>query len=187
MLLAFAFYDSALLALLLDLGGVPPEPVENSNFYAKPWFGNFRRCVKDECYEEAPILIVASVIGLMLLVTSSIVSDDRQTLRFLQPLEFFVFDEPRPPGHWPLVNMAWRIFAGVLVQLAWIIRTMVIPFLALQGTATLMSTATSGVDVALNAIAIGFVFECALPYPLRRSIACSQAYFLSLPQAPRTS
>jgi len=54
---------------------------------------------------------------------------------------------------------AWQLFACFLLQVVWLIRNLYVPVAAGLGTANLMASANSAVDVVLNAVAVGFVFD----------------------------
>ena len=54
---------------------------------------------------------------------------------------------------------AWRVFACTLLQVVWAVRSIFLPVAAAIGTANLMASADTAVDVVLNSIAVAFVFD----------------------------
>jgi len=51
------------------------------------------------------------------------------------------------------------VFVGIVFQSIWCIRACIIPGMALIGSAFIFASSASAVDVVLNAVAVGFIFE----------------------------
>lgn len=145
-LLAFGFYDASVLAIFQGNTNLLGGPISESSFYP------------DNSIAYAPsgnavpiINVLASIIGL-LLICQAMHKDAMATLFYPPPLALLL--HIRAEG-----VSAWRFVSCVLLQFAWAIRTVFLPVAAALGTANLMASADSAVDVVLNSVAVAFVFD----------------------------
>ena len=80
-----------------------------------------------------------------------------QTLLTAQPMDRLLFRKQGSRVRW----LTWLADAICVVplQLAWGLRILLTPTLAMLGTAMVVGNAESAVDIVLNSVAVGFIFE----------------------------
>jgi len=79
----------------------------------------------------------------------------------------------------------WFVVSHLFMHLVWIIRSFFLPIAAALGTANLMSTANTAVDVVLNSVAVAFVFDLdELAYESLISRRCKKEYLASPSRLP---
>ena len=105
-----------------------------------------------------PIInVVASLIAILMLVSGPVRDDSIQTFFSAHPVDRLLF---RKHGSHRRRRMWLRDLLFVTpLQLAWAVRALLTPTLAVLGTAMALASAESAVDIVLNSVAIGFIFE----------------------------
>ena len=119
----------------------------------------FHLCAADDpgnCTQLARFKVLTSIIALVLLTSSSMFTDDRQTIYSMQPLDYLFFD-PRlaslvqsGPRCDAALVLLWRLVAALALQLCWAVRALILPSFALIGTVLLLAESQTMLDVVLN-------------------------------------
>ena len=149
--LAFAFLDATWW--VANAGKEFPaykEAVEVHNFYTGKHleYGG----------ERQPIVnVLASFVAGVLLVIGPLHEDVMQTLIAPQPVDRLLFRK----GTSRVGKTRWMQDALLVIplQLAWALRCFLLPVCAAMGTSFALGSADSAVDIVLNSVAVGFLFE----------------------------
>ena len=182
LLMVFAYYDAALLGYQQQ--GFPPfaSPIPQAEFYRLSDNGTipdigiqdntFSKCFGEgntrSCSAQPKINIIAACIAISYLVIGPLLAEDCQTLECgTQPLDvLLVHDawqrkggEATPTSLASLFRVACRTLCICALQVCWMVRALLVPALGALGTAFNMSTASSAVDIVLNAVAIAYIYE----------------------------
>lgn len=101
--------------------------------------------------------MIASFIAAVLLVSGPLHEDVLQTLTSPQPVDRILFRKDASS----VDRSRWvRELSLVLpLQMAWALRNFFLPGCAAMGTAFALASADSAVDIVLNSVAVGFLFE----------------------------
>ena len=146
--LVFAFFDATwLLAKATSHYPAFFNAVAVSNFYQG----------KNVQHSVPAVNFVASAIAMFLLATGPLRSDALQTFFASQPVDRLLFRKAASHVHWS--RWLCDVLLAVPLQCAWLIRSVLAPTMAALGTANAMASADSAVDIVLNSVAVGFIFE----------------------------
>ena len=170
LLMAFGFYDAAVLELNKKSLRPFVDPVPDAEFYRVFLNGTipglsdsdntFTRCIDtsegETCGAQPTISMLASCIAIAYLTAGPMLVDDIQTLEHgRQPLDSALFHHHRPDYKgskvrhaWPL-HLAWRWLCACVMQVCWMVRALLVPTFGALGTALLMAAASSAVDIVL--------------------------------------
>lgn len=170
LLMAFGFYDAAVLELNKKSLRPFVDPVPDAEFYRVFLNGTipglsdsdntFTRCIDtsegETCGAQPKISMLASCIAIAYLTAGPMLVDDIQTLEHgRQPLDSALFHHHRPDYKgskvrhaWPL-HLAWRWLCACVMQVCWMVRALLVPTFGALGTALLMAAASSAVDIVL--------------------------------------
>ena len=172
----FGFYDAAWLSVYQGHTNLLGGPLSEASFYAD------NSIADEESGNALPTVnVIASIIGLLLLC-QQMHSKMFETLRQPPPLILLL----KAVKSKSRAERAWHIFACCLLQAVWIVRNLYVPVAAGLGTANLMASSDSAVDVVLNAVAVGFVFDLDdMAYETLLSPRDKQAYLAAPSPFPR--
>ena len=118
----------------------------------------------------------------MMLVSGPVRDDTVQTLFTAQPINRLIFRK----GGSKLSRRRWArdILCVVPLQLAWAMRVVYMPILAAVASAYALAIVESAVDIVLNSVAVGFIFEFDdLLYATLLSARARQQYENAPPEA----
>jgi len=126
------------------------DPVELHNFYQS----------KTIIINNTPVPVVnvlASLVAIVLLACGPLRDDNLQTMTAPQPIDSLLFRKAGSTVH----SHTWlkELLLVLPLQLTWVCRAVLLPTLAVVGTATGLACANSAVDIVLNSVAVGFIFE----------------------------
>ena len=128
------------------------------------------------------INVLASFVAVIMFVSGPVRDDTLQTLFTAQPMDRLIFRK----GGSKVSRRRWVCDAlcAVPLMLVWAVRMMLVPTLAVHGTAMGMASAESAVDIVLNSVAVGFIFEFDdLLYATLLSARARQKYENAPPEA----
>jgi len=175
-LIAFGFYDASWLSVYQGNTNLLGGSLSEASFYPLLSISD------EESGNAVPIVnVVTSIIG-MLLLCQQMHSKMFETLRQPPPLILLL----KAVKSKSRAERAWQVFACSLLQAMWIVRNLFVPVAAGLGTANLMASSNSAVDVVLNAVAVGFVFDLdETAYEVLLSPRDKQAYLAAPSPFPR--
>ena len=150
LILSYAFFDAGWLSSYSSSLPTYTSSVGVLNFY------HGKTVVLEDDHQPA-INFISALLALFLLAAGPLRDDVVQTFLTPQPIDRLLYRK----GASAMSRSEWcRDLLLVLpMQFAWLCRSLIAPTFAALGTAIAMSNAGSAVDIVLNSVAIGFIFE----------------------------
>ena len=144
-MLLFAYLDSSWFEADIGLYPAFKDAIGADNFY-----GATLQLHPDD--EHTPMIdVLASFSAMLLLAVVSFREDAIQTTLVAQPIDRLLFERN--------AHGVVDFLISLLLFVAWLMRAMLFPTMAAVGSANAFGAAGSSVDVVLDAVAIGFIFE----------------------------
>lgn len=179
LILTFAFADAS--ELLARLGSEPGvnaflPPMSTVNFYVG-------KTTRDDAGDMVPTINVLASGVAMFLLTLVLSSDALETLLTPHPIVGVIMSHDRSQTvqrHLSPIDVVLAMFLHII----WAVRAIFMPAMAAVGTAMAMASANDSVEIVLNSVAIGFVFELDnVMYPILITSNDRNAYEASAPAA----
>lgn len=147
---SFGFFDAGWMNVYRGTTNLLGGPVANSVFYPE---ASIAYAAAGNAVPTVQVLTSASGI---LLLTTVVHRDNTTSLRTMPPLvmlPYLLADGATS------ARRLWLVVACVLLHLEWCIRCLFLPVATLLGTALALASADSALDVVLNAVAVGFLYD----------------------------